>query len=187
MMPGADGPKYRNIPETPLYDKSKVLYGLTGPRTTLVKADEVIVCEGYTDVIGFARAACPGRWPPAARRSPRTTSGCCKRFAQTIVLAFDPDAAGQAAAERFYEWEQKHEIEVAVADLPPGEDPGDLARSDPDRLRAAVAGACRSSASGSSGCSPPARLDTPEGRARTAEAALAVIAEHPTSSCATST
>ena len=60
-----------------------------------------------------------------------------QRFAKTLVLAFDPDAAGQAAAERVYEWERKLEIDVAVADLPVGQDPGDLARSDPDRLRAA--------------------------------------------------
>src|SRR5699024_7040560 len=61
-----------------------------------------------------------------------------QRFAPRLVLAFDPDAAGQAAAERVYEWEKKHEVEVAVAALPPGADPADLSRSDPGRLRAAV-------------------------------------------------
>jgi DNA primase len=102
-----------------------------------------------------------------------------RRFARRLVLAFDPDAAGAAAAERVYAWEQAHELEVVVADLPPGQDPGDLARSDPERLRAAVEKPTpflgfrveRALAAG--------RLDTPEGRARTAETALAVIAEHP--------
>ena len=54
-------------------------------------------------------------------------------FANRIVLAFDADAAGQAAAERFYEWEQRYEIEVAVADLPAGVDPADLAARRPRR------------------------------------------------------
>jgi DNA primase len=102
-----------------------------------------------------------------------------KRFARRLVLAFDPDAAGAAAAERVYAWEQAHELEVVVADLPAGLDPGDLARSDPDRLRAAIEKPIpflgfrveRALAAG--------RTGTPEGRARTAEAALDVIGEHP--------
>ncbi len=61
-----------------------------------------------------------------------------RRYARRLVLAFDADAAGQAAAERFYQWERDHEIEVAVADLPSGVDPADLAGSDPARLAAAV-------------------------------------------------
>ena len=76
-LPGAEGPKYRNTPETRLYAKSKVLYGLNWAKDDVVQADEVIVCEGYTDVIGFAPAGLPRPWPPAARRSPRSTCGCC--------------------------------------------------------------------------------------------------------------
>jgi DNA primase len=102
-----------------------------------------------------------------------------KRFANKVVLAFDADAAGQGAAERFYEWEAKYEVSVSVAQFPKGKDPGELAQSDPEALRAAVDGA-----------QPflgfrlqrvldanPAR--TPEERARTAERAIAVINEHP--------
>jgi DNA primase len=102
-----------------------------------------------------------------------------QRFAKTIVLAFDPDAAGQAAAERVYEWEQKLEIDVAVADLPKGQDPGDLARSDPERLRAAVSGRMPFLGFRVGRVLSAGRLDTPEARARTAEAALVVVAEHP--------
>src|SRR5690606_5339524 len=59
IMPGQEGPKYRNTGQTPLYDKSKVLYGLNWAKSDVVKAEEVIVCEGYTDVIGFADAGVP--------------------------------------------------------------------------------------------------------------------------------
>src|SRR5579885_791680 len=52
-------PKYRNSPETPLYSKSKILYGLNWAKAAVVEAGEVIVCEGYTDVIGLAQAGLP--------------------------------------------------------------------------------------------------------------------------------
>mgnify|MGYP002067439033 CR=1 FL=1 len=57
---------------------------------------------------------------------------------QLALNVTDVDAAGQGAAERFYEWEEKHQVEVSVARLPEGRDPGDLARSDPAVLTAAV-------------------------------------------------
>ncbi|HWJ96565.1 MAG TPA: DNA primase, partial [Acidimicrobiales bacterium] len=54
MMPGGRPPKYQNTPETSLYRKSKVLYGLNWAKDEAVRENEVIICEGYTDVIGFA-------------------------------------------------------------------------------------------------------------------------------------
>lgn len=178
-LPGTEGPKYRNTGQTPLYDKSKVLYGLNWAKTDVVKAEEVIICEGYTDVIGFFDVGIPRAVATCGTSLTEDHVRTLKRFANRLVLAFDPDAAGAAAAERVYAWEQAHELEVVVADLPAGQDPGDLARSDPDRLRAAVEAPTpflgfrvqRALAGG--------RLDTPEGRARTAEAALDVIREHP--------
>ncbi len=178
-MPGADGPKYRNTGQTPLYDKSKVLYGLNWAKDDVVKADEVIICEGYTDVIGFSAVGLDRAVATCGTSLTEEHVRMLTRFARRVVLAFDPDAAGAAAAERVYAWEQTHELEVAVADLPPGEDPGDLARSDPDRLRAAVEepkpflGFRVDRALGAG------HTDTPEGRARVAQAALDVIREHP--------
>ena len=62
-----------------------------------------------------------------------------KRFsADRLVLAFDADAAGAAAAGRVYAWERKFELEVLVADLPDGRDPGDLAAPTPTQLNRAV-------------------------------------------------
>jgi DNA primase len=61
-----------------------------------------------------------------------------KRYASNVVLAFDADGAGQGAAARFYEWEQKYQMRVSVARFPKGKDPGDLSLTDPDALREAV-------------------------------------------------
>ena len=101
------------------------LYGLNWAKADIVTADQVIVCEGYTDVIGFHRGGVParrGHVRHGAHRGPRRS--CCKRFASRVVLAFDADAAGQGAAERFYEWEQKYQVQVSVASFPKGQDPG---------------------------------------------------------------
>lgn len=178
-LPGTDGPKYRNSSETKLYSKSKVLYGLNWAKDDVVRADEVVVCEGYTDVIGFASAGVPRAVATCGTSLTEDHVRLLTRFAKRLVLAFDPDAAGQAAAERVYEWEQKLEIDVAIADLPSGQDPGDLSRSDPDRLRASVERSLPFLGFRVERVIAAGKLRSPEGRARAAEGALAVIAEHP--------
>ena len=76
-LDGGDGPKYLNSGADAVYDKSRVLYGLNWAKADVVNAGEVIVCEGYTDVIGFHEVGpAAGPSPPAAPRSPRTTSSC---------------------------------------------------------------------------------------------------------------
>ncbi len=138
VLPGGEGPKYRNSSETPIYAKSKVLYGLNWAKGAIVEADEAIVCEGYTDVIGMARVGLGRAVAPCGTSLTEDHVRLLTRFGKRIVLAFDADAAGENAAARFYEWEGKYEVDVRVAALPPGQDPGDLAQNDPDALRRAV-------------------------------------------------
>jgi DNA primase len=179
ILPGAEGPKYKNSAESGVYAKSRILYGLNWAKADVVTADEVIVCEGYTDVIGFARAGIGRAVATCGTALTEEHVRLLRRFARRVVLAFDADAAGQNAAARFYEWEKAHDLDVAVVDMPAGVDPGELAQTDPDRLVAAVDGArsflefrvdrAIGSVDRSSG----------EGRARAAEQALAMVAEHP--------
>ena len=179
MMPGGRPPKYQNTPETSLYRKSKVLYGLNWAKDEAVRTNEVIICEGYTDVIGFAEVGLGRAVATCGTALTDEHVRTLQRFAPRLVLAFDPDAAGQAAADRVYEWEKKHEVEVAVAALPSGGDPADLARSDPDRLREAVEHAVPFLGFRVERILAAANLRTPEGRGKAAELALAAIAEHP--------
>jgi DNA primase len=95
------------------------------------------------------------------------------------VLAYDADTAGQAAAERWYEWEQRYEVEVQVADLPPGRDPGDLWKDDRAALPAAIERAAPFLQFRLDRLLAGADLRTLEGRARAAEAAAAIVAAHP--------
>ena len=143
ILPGGEGPgnqgKYKNTTETPLYNKSKVLYGLDRSKTHIVTAGTAVICEGYTDVIGFHRAGVPLAVATCGTALTDDHVTLLTRFAaRKLVLAFDADSAGQAAAERFYRWEREHDLEVVVADLPPGLDPADVAGDDPARLEAAV-------------------------------------------------
>jgi DNA primase len=179
VMPGGEGPKYKNTPETVLYQKSKLLYALNWSKARIVNDDRAIVCEGYTDVIGFARAGLPAAVATCGTALTEEHVRLLRRYARRLVLAFDADAAGQAAAERFYQWERDHEIEVAVADLPSGVDPADLASTDPGRLAKAVDEAVPFLKFRVDRVLSAARLDTAEGRARAAEASLEVIREHP--------
>jgi DNA primase len=179
ILPDGDGPKYKNSSESTVYAKSRLLYGLNWAKGDIVQADEVIVCEGYTDVIGFATAGLGRAVATCGTALTEEHVKLLRRFARRVVLAFDADAAGQNAAARFYEWEKAHDLDVAVADLPDDADPGDLAQSDPERLVDAISGARpflefrveRALAGGD--------LSSAEGRARTAESALAMVREHP--------
>ena len=142
VLPGGEGPKYKNSSGSAIYDKSKVLYGLNWAKADVVNADEVVVCEGYTDVIGFAAAGVPRAVATCGTALTIDHLRTLQKFARRVVLAFDADAAGQDAAARFYQWERDLDLDIAVAALPVGVDPGDLAQSDPERaLQGAVADA----------------------------------------------
>jgi DNA primase len=181
VLPGSSDPaKYKNSPETAIYSKSRVLYGLNWAKSEIVKADRVVVCEGYTDVIGFHRAGVPIAVATCGTALTAEHVRLLKRFAGRVVLAFDADAAGQGAAERFYEWERQFDVTVEVARLPRGKDPGELAGEDPAGLRAAIDEAepflgfrvGRVLRSGG-------RVVTPEARTKLANAAMVVVNEHP--------
>jgi DNA primase len=156
-----------------------MLYALNWAKSDVVAAGEVIVCEGYTDVIGCFQAGLPRAVATCGTALADEHFRTLKNFARRIVLAYDADAAGQAAAERFYEWEQRYEMDVAVAHLPSGTDPGDLARSDPSALETAVKEAKPLLGFRVERVLDAADLGTPEGRARAAQAAMSVVGEHP--------
>jgi DNA primase len=179
VLPGGSGPKYKNTQGTHIYDKSRVLYGLNWAKSSIVERGRVVVCEGYTDVIGLHQA---GVTEAVATCGTALAEGHIKLltgFSRRIVLAYDADPAGQGAAEHFYDWERRFEAEISVVALPAGADPADLAQRDPGALLAAVAEARPYLGFRLERLLSAADLRNPEGRARAAEASLALIAEHP--------
>ena len=181
-LPDGEGPKYKNTSDAAeTYSKSRVLYGLNWAKTEAGRTDEIVVCEGYTDVIGFhlaglerAVATCGTAMTPDHARK-------LARFAPRVVLAFDADGAGQSAAERVYEWEEEFGLQFAVADLPVDADPGDLFRTDPEGLRRAVEQARPFLEFRIDRVLGRGDMDTAEGRAHAAEGAAALVGQHPNS------
>ncbi len=172
-------PKYKNSQETAIYSKRKTLYALNWAKHDVVASGEVVVCEGYTDVIGLFGVGIPRAVATCGTALAEEHFTLLRNFGKRIVLAYDADAAGQTATQRVYEWERRHEVDVAVALLPSGSDPGELARTDPEALRSAITGARPFLQFRVDRVFQAADLTTVEGRARAADAALAAVAEHP--------
>jgi DNA primase len=177
--PDRPEPKYKNSQESAVYSKRRTLYALNWAKADIIAKGEVVVCEGYTDVIGFFQAGVPRAVATCGTALAEEHFTLLRNFGRRIVLAYDADGAGQSATSRVYEWERKHEVDVVVADLPSGTDPGDLSRSDPAALARAVADARPFLQFRVDRILGAGDLTTAEGRARAAEAALTAVAEHP--------
>jgi DNA primase len=172
-------PKYKNSQESAIYSKRRTLYALNWAKHGVIAQGEVVVCEGYTDVIGCFQAGVPWAVATCGTALAEEHFTLLRNFAKRIVLAYDADAAGQSATSRVYEWERKHEVDVVVAELPGGSDPGDLARTDPSALATAIREARPFLQFRVDRMLRTGNLSTAEGRARAAEAALTAVAEHP--------
>ena len=136
-MPGVKGvAKYINSPETALYKKSQELFGLDKAKAAIVDRNEVIIAEGYTDVIGLhemgfpnAVATCGTALTKAHLERLRRFESKSKGYDQIFLLAFDPDSSGQTAAARIHEWQSEMGLRVEVVDLSQHGDPGDIAEN----------------------------------------------------------
>ncbi|HEX5613711.1 MAG TPA: DNA primase [Acidimicrobiia bacterium] len=179
ILEGGTGPKYKNSSETPIYQKSRLLYGLHWAKGEIVARGEVVICEGYTDVMAFALAGVPTAVATCGTALADEHFLVLKNLARKVTLAYDADAAGQAAAERCYQWEQRYEVQFQVADLPAGRDPADVWRDDPAALVAAVDRATPFLEFRLDRLLAAADFRSLEGRAHAAERAAGLVAEHP--------
>ena len=172
-------PKYKNSGDSPIYHKRRVLYNLDRARSEIVKLDSAVVCEGYTDVIGL--------WQMGVRNAVATCGTAfseehldvLRRFTRNVVLMFDADKAGQNAAERLWEFEERYGMQLSVAVLEEGMDPADAARKDPEMVTAALAEVIPMTRFRLNRLVASHRTDSPEGRAAAAKAAVELIGRHP--------
>ncbi|WP_419915535.1 DNA primase [Candidatus Poriferisodalis sp.] len=177
--PPAKGPKYKNTAGTAVYDKSKVLYGLHLAKQAARTSERIVVCEGNTDVIGCDLAGISEAVATCGTSLTKQHAELLSRSARRIVLAFDADAAGQTAAERVHQWEREFGLDIFVAALPPGSDPGDLAATNPPALRRALDEAQPLHTFRAERILERADLDSPSGRDRAADEAAEVFAVYP--------
>jgi DNA primase len=137
LLDDDQGPKYLNTPETAIYHKSQVLYGLDLAKRDISRGRQVVVVEGYTDVmachlagITTAVATCGTAFGvdhiKVIRRVLGDVANDDSRGLGEVVFTFDPDEAGQKAASRAFSEEQRFAAQTFVAVAPDGLDPCDL-------------------------------------------------------------
>ncbi len=133
-----DSPKYINTPSTPLYDKSRQLYGLHLAKESIRKSGYSIIAEGNLDVITSQQA---GVKNVVASAGTALTEGQLKilsRFSDDVRLSFDQDRAGLEAAERSIPLASKTSINLKIITLPGGKDPDELIQKDPGLWQKAI-------------------------------------------------
>ena len=120
--------KYVNSPETPLFQKGRILFGLHKTKRALIEASCAIVCEGQLDLISLFEAGIKNVVAPQGTAFTDHQARILKRFVDEVVLCFDADQAGQKAAQHSLDSLLQHDLVVRIVDMPPGEDPDSLVR-----------------------------------------------------------
>ena len=121
-------PKYLNSPETPIYSKSRTLYGLDLAKQAIRKGNFAVLVEGYFDLAQLYQAEFGNVVASCGTALTAQQAQLLRRFTGRVVLSFDPDAAGQGAAAKSCEMLVAEGFDVNVAILPPGEDPDTFVR-----------------------------------------------------------
>ncbi len=133
------GPKYMNSPQTLVYDKSRTLYGLYEAKKSLREKKEVVLVEGYLDVLASVKAGVSHTVAVSGTAVTPDSVRVLKRFAPLFLFSFDADTAGQEAAKRGVLTALQEGVEVRVVPVPYGKDPDECVQHDPDLWKKAVA------------------------------------------------
>ncbi|HQY30229.1 MAG TPA: DNA primase [Thermomicrobiales bacterium] len=147
---GDDQPKYLNSPQSEIFDKSHLLYGLDLAREAVRAADQIVIVEGYMDVIAAHEAGYRNVVASMGTALTESQLGLVKRLTKNVVLALDADTAGQMAMMRALEslpggdlemvptaarntiaFERRLNVNISILEIPHGKDPDELIRADP--------------------------------------------------------
>ena len=131
--------KYVNSPETPVFSKSRVLFGFDKSKRFIAKADQAIICEGQIDMIMVFEAGLQNVVAGQGTAFTEHHAKMLKRVCNEVILCYDSDNAGREATEKAFRILSPQGINVRVAALPMGEDPDSLIRKDgADALRTII-------------------------------------------------
>ena len=120
--------KYINSPQTKVYNKSKVLYGINFAKNEIRKSDEVILVEGYTDVISLQQHNINNVVASSGTSLTPQQMSLLHRYGETITMIYDSDSAGQRAMKRGINIALREGMDVKLLELPEGEDPDSFVR-----------------------------------------------------------
>lgn len=134
VAPGGDEKtaKYVNTPQSEIYDKSRVLYGLNFAKTEIKKRDVAVLVEGNTDVIASHQAGFPNTVAVSGTALTHEQIKILKRYSNNLKMAFDMDSAGQAAAKRSAKICLENDLDVRIVLLPSGKDAADALKNGRD-------------------------------------------------------
>jgi DNA primase len=177
---GDQQPKYLNSAETPVFSKSRVMYGLNRAKRTMARTSTALVVEGYTDVIALHEAGIDEAVATNGVALGESHFELLKRFAERAVLMFDADEAGRGATERGFGMHHRIGLEVLVAPLPSDQDPADAVRENgADLIRKVIDDAQPILEFKLEQTLAKLPLDTPEARSRAVREAVEVLGWHP--------
>jgi DNA primase len=120
-----------NSPETPIFVKSRILFGLNKTKRPIIEAGSAILCEGQIDLMRCWQHGIRNVVAPQGTAFTDPHARILKRIAKEVVICFDADRAGQAAAQRTIDVLLKEDLQVRIARIPQGEDPDSLLRKQP--------------------------------------------------------
>jgi DNA primase len=177
----SEQPKYINSPETPVYHKGRVLYGLHQAKQSIRSEEEVVLVEGYTDVISLHQAGVANVVAASGTALTADQVKLLGRYAKRIVLLFDADSAGAAAALRSIDVILQQGLAVYVISLPEKADPDSFVRQFGGEAFRNYARKHRQSfvAFQVEQAKRERRLETPEGQMEAAQSILRSIARVP--------
>jgi len=121
--------KYYNSPESPIYNKSEILYGLYFSKGAIIKYDECLLCEGYTDVISMFQSGIENVVSSSGTSLTREQIRLVKRYTKNLTILYDGDAAGIKASFRGIDLILEEGLNVQVVLFPDGEDPDSFAKN----------------------------------------------------------
>jgi len=130
-VPVSDGrkaPKYINSPQTLVYNKSEVLYGIHVAKNEIRKHREVILVEGYTDVLSMHQAGISNAVATSGTALTAEQLKVMHRYGETLLMIYDSDLAGQNAMSRSVDLALREGLDVRLLQLPDGEDPDSFVR-----------------------------------------------------------
>ena len=136
VAPGGDESqaKYVNTPETEVYHKSKILYGMDKAKQEIRKQDFVLLVEGNMDVIAASQAGIQNTVAVSGTALTQEQINLIKRYTRNVKMFFDMDSAGEAATKKSIKLCFAEELSVHVVELPEGKDAADMAKKNPEEL-----------------------------------------------------
>jgi len=182
---GDQQPKYLNTSETPVFSKSRFMYGLNRAKSSIARDNPAVVVEGYTDVIALHEAGITEAVATNGTALGESHLTLLRKFTDRVVLVFDADEAGAHAAMRGFgdvkdPLFRQVGIDILIATVPRDRDPADLVREDgADAMRKVIEAAAPIWEAKLEQTLLSMPLDTPEARARAVSAAAQVLMSHP--------